>query len=453
MKTDDYALKSLLEEFFLSCTNANNQAHFYPYPLQNIYDQLNNIDLKKEDKECNNLAATLSKEIKNRFAKQESISMQFRSSGYIFQNLGSRIYDNNLISYTNSNTIKNFSYKFNLRSLDNGEYFFDNSNISLKHNNNIFKFGRIERWWSPSTESSMMLSNSARPPISLSISSYKNYHTNILKFLGPYDYEIFISRLERNRAISNALLFGNRISFSPSPNFKFSLIRIAQFGGKGRDLNTKTLKNMILGKDNTNQDLSFSEQPGNQLAGLDFSIKPFNKNIVFYGQILGEDGPDPINENIEFIKFPSKRFGQVGFFIAKKIDIGLIKITTEHLSTNSGYLNKVYNHELYKDGFRYFSKPIGANIDADSRLSTIKAEFIDNYSNIFSIKLTDYSINENGNINNKINTEHADFNELNINYTKKISQELDLIISTFFRSKSFENIKKNNIFIEVKYRF
>ena len=108
-------------------------------------------------------------------------------------------------------------------------------------------------------------------------------------------------------------MFGNRISFSPSNKFHFSLLRVAQFGGKGRPTNSKALKSMLLGKDTTNRNLSNDEEAGNQIAGIDFSIYFKNNNLNFYGQILGEDGLDPIIDDrwIGAI-FPSKRFGQLG---------------------------------------------------------------------------------------------------------------------------------------------
>ena len=46
---------------------------------------------------------------------------------------------------------------------------------------------------------------------------------------------------------------------------------------------------MLIGKI-TSKNLSFENQPGNQLAGADFSFSPKNNlNIKIYGQIMGED--------------------------------------------------------------------------------------------------------------------------------------------------------------------
>ena len=103
-------------------------------------------------------------------------------------------------------------------------------------------------------------------------------------------------------------MFGNRFSFSPSERIDVSLLRAAQFGGDGRPTDSQTLIDLILGKDTTNSNLSFEEQPGNQIAGIEASIKLLRKkNLQIFTQYLGEDGLDPIIDDrwIGAI-FPSK---------------------------------------------------------------------------------------------------------------------------------------------------
>ena len=87
-----------------------------------------------------------------------------------------------------------------------------------------------------------------------------------------------------------------------------------QFGGEGSTKDLDTILKMLLGNDTTNTDLTFKDQPGNQLAGVDFIIRPLKKNnLILYGQYFGEDGLDPIIDDgwIGAI-FPSKRFSLAG---------------------------------------------------------------------------------------------------------------------------------------------
>ena len=113
---------------------------------------------------------------------------------------------------------------------------FDESYFSYYFNNHVFTIGRTSRWWSPSFNSSLILSNSARPSPGISFSNYepKTINSKYLSFLGPISYEFFLNKLEDDRHIPNPLLFGNRISINPHHRLKISLFRTAQFGGEGR---------------------------------------------------------------------------------------------------------------------------------------------------------------------------------------------------------------------------
>ena len=122
--------------------------------------------------------------------------------------------------------------------------------------------GRLSRWWSPSKETSLILSNTARPQVGIEVSNYmpKKIENKYFKLFNKFSYEVFINKLEEDRHISNTLLFGQRFSFKPHKSLDISLVRTAQFGGDGRPTDIKTIKNMLLGKDNTNRNLSFNDQ-------------------------------------------------------------------------------------------------------------------------------------------------------------------------------------------------
>ena len=58
----------------------------------------------------------------------------------------------------------------------------------------------------------------------------------------------FVNKLEKEREIPNTLLFGNRVTFKPHDSFKFSLLRLAQFGGKDRPKDVGTILKMLAGR-------------------------------------------------------------------------------------------------------------------------------------------------------------------------------------------------------------
>jgi hypothetical protein len=262
---------------------------------------------------------------------------------------------------------------------------------------------------------------------------------------------VFIGRLERDREIPNALIFGNRLSFSPYPNLNLSLLRVAQYGGKGRPINSETIKHLLTGKDNTNRNLEFNEQSGNQIAGIDFSYKiNTNNNVYIYGQYLGEDGLDPIIDDrwIGAI-FPSKRFGMGGISISSGSTKNLWKITLEHINTDTGFKNVTYNHSLYKSGYRYHDNPIGADIDGDSHNSILN--FTKHFTNgSFQLKYQRMSINQNNSSKHSLSTKAFTNEEFLFKYSRFYKRNLNVSLNFILRDTTNKEYTNNLFFIRLE---
>lgn len=391
-----------IDYLFLMIGKKCNQTlsfQFKPIAYSKIYEHINRIQQLKVSDECKFLLEKTKKIINENLYKSSSYAgFQTKLDNYYFQNSGERLLEDENIYFGTKGVLNNFSYNLKITKTQK-EVLFDESHISFFSNGLIFRIGKVSRWWSPSDYTSLILSNAARPIPSVSFFNYRSIEPKykIFNFINDYDFEIFIGKLERDRTIPNALLFGNRLTVNLSDNFSFSLSRVAQYGGKGRKINSNTIKNMILGKDTINRNLSFEDQPGNQIAGIDFHYT-FNKAFKIYGQYIGEDGLDPIKP-IEFIGpiFPSKRFGMAGIQFINYAKENPWKITIEHVDTDTGFKNITYNHSLYETGYRYKGYPIGANIDADSKnnIISLNKNFKDKS---MTFKYQNMHINENSSI-------------------------------------------------------
>ena len=209
---------------------------------------------------------------------------------------------------------------------------------------------------------------------------------------------------------------------------------------------------MLLGKDNTNRNLSFNDQPGNQIAGIDLTLNLLKKNnLTFYLQYLGEDGLDPIFKGSGAI-FPSKRFHQFGFRYSDLLMQIPYEITFEKIDTFSGSPNVTYNHSLYRSGYRYFGIPIGANIDADSQNFIIAINAHINNKNRVKITLNDLDINSNTNSKNYLSANAMSNKLLTIKY-EKYYKNLEFSLSYRLLDKSLIGVNKNHAFINLKYFF
>lgn len=420
----------------------------YPISLGEVSYYLERHSLKEISEECASKLEAKAKEIKTYFYESKSyIGYQSGYDGIFHQQLGKRYYKNTNIFASHSLQNKNFFIKLKVsKDLDFNKTYLDESFGSLKLSNFIFSVGRINRWWSPSENSSLILSNSARPSAGLEIKNYIPIMSNkrMLRLLGPINFEVFVNRLEKDRYIKNALLFGNRVSIKPMPNLDISFIRLAQFGGDGRSTDSNTIINMLIGRDNTSKNLSFENQPGNQLAGADFSYSPTNNpNIKIYGQILGED---------EAGYLPSRTFFLTGFkykFFNKQ---NPSYISFDYTDTFNGHENMTYNHSLYKDGLRYLGKPIGASIDADSNEFAITFHQQKSHKLSYKLTLSQAEINLNNSNKNTWSEEYFKYlgADLNISYDLK---KLRLDLNYSYKDNIPVPFDKNGIIIRLVYNF
>lgn len=410
----------------------------FPLNIIVLNKALTNIDQSTLNRECIVAVNSIKKELtKNLYTQKNIIGFQSKRPEIYFQDFGKRLTAESHIYLSSAKVGDSFSYKISLQAFSD-DIRFDESYFSYYFNNHVFTIGRTSRWWSPSFNSSLILSNSARPSPGISFSNYepKTINSKYLSFLGPISYEFFLNRLEDERHIPSPLLFGNRVSINPHHRLKISLFRTAQFGGEGRKENLSIFLDMLRGKDNFDSSfVSKENEPGNQLGGLDFNLLLLNnKNLSLYGQIAGED---------ESGYLPSKTFYLMGAgyswdaFKPKKLSL-------EYADTGSRQINTTYNHSIYIDGYRYYRKPIGSAYDADSRVTSISYNRTLRNDSQLHIKTTKGSLNYNNSNTYFINGLSDDFTVIEVNFHQRLSQNLYLKLglqySDFLNIVSYDNL-------------
>jgi len=438
--------------------NCGVYRYFVSSSPQSIESLFNEAKVKNENNLNDKCIASLDKANKfiiNNFSNNiVNYGFQTEIDDLYLQERGQRYPHKKNIFLSSSRIIDKFFYKIKVSKNSKG-YNFDHTEFSyLINKNSVLRFGSFDRWWSPSDNTSLIFSNVARPIISLGIQNYQSIpfkNSFLNKFFGNYDYDIFLGRLEKDRSIPNALLFGNRFSFNPNKNVNISLLRVAQFGGKGRNVNSTVIKNMILGKDNTNRELDFLEQPGNQIAGIDFSITlPTKTYTNIYAQYVGEDGLDPIiDDRWVGAIFPSKRFGLFGFSFANNANLNSWKYTVEHINTDTGFKNITYNHALYKTGYRYKGKPIGAAIDTDSHNTIFSMQRYTN-NRFIKLKYEDMKLNQNSSSNSQWGDKPINNKQFSIKLSQKLKGNIQIDIILIHRDISNISYDRNAVFLKFK---
>jgi len=233
--------------------------------------------------------------------------------------------------------------------------------------------GAIDRWWGPGWQSSLALSNNARPVPGLWLSRHMPLapESPWLSWIGPWDLQVIAGQLENDRAVPEARLLGARFVFNPLDSLQIGLTRLAQWGGEGRPQDLDAFWNAVIGRDNgQTSGLKEGEDPSNQIAGFDFrlSLTPGDVPVGLYGQFMGED---------EAGGMPSKYSSLAGLDMVTGLGKGSQRFFLEATETVAGsWISErrhsvAYEHGTYRSGFRHYGRNMATTWEGDARAVTL----------------------------------------------------------------------------------
>lgn len=251
----------------------------------------------------------------------------------------------------------------------------DNSYLAAFLGNWVVSVGKQDRWFGPTWDTSLSLSNNARPVTALALTR-KSAEPITIPFTEhqvPWTVTTFMGKMDDTRIVKDTLLWGFRFNFKPLKNLEFGITRLAQWGGEGRPQDLKTFWNVLIGKDNCGAgglDCSDNNEPGNQQAGWDmrYSFNLFDTQMALYGQYFAEDGA-----NEGGLSMVTKAEIQGGFDM--HIDLFsspstvFLEVTDSFQDCNNkqGFGNCYYEHHIYQTGMRFEGRTLGSLYDNDAK--------------------------------------------------------------------------------------
>ncbi len=256
----------------------------------------------------------------------------------------------------------------------------DGSHATVQLGNWLLSANTLDRWWGPAHESSLILSNNARPmpTVMLERAAAKPFESRWLSWLGPWRFSFGFSQMERERADIDAPLFmAWRVVVMPFKDIELGFSRTAQFCGDQLECSWDVFWNMIAGNDNVGIDATPENEPGNQMAGFDIRwASPIGGwPYAVYSQFIGED---------ESSYLPAKYLAQFGLETWKPLaDGGLVQAFAEYSSTTCSantdrgpYYNCAYNQGLFNaEGYRYHGRVVGHTADRDAENYAVGIKF------------------------------------------------------------------------------
>jgi hypothetical protein len=279
----------------------------------------------------------------------------------------------------------------------------DGSYATFQLGNWLMSAHALERFWGPSHESSLILSNNARPmpTVSLERAAALPFESRWLSWLGPWNMSFGVSRMEGEREDIDAPLFmAWRVTVMPFKDIELGFSRTAQFCGKQLECDVDTFFNMLAGNDNVGIDATPENEPGNQMAGFDMRwSSPIGSGpYAVYAQYIGED---------ESSYLPAKYLGQLGMEVwHARADGGIFQAFAEWADTSCSatssrgpYLNCAYNQGRFNvEGYRYRGRVIGHTTDRDSTSYALGLSYLRPNGESWSVTARSAKLNRDGNL-------------------------------------------------------
>ncbi|MBL4817814.1 MAG: capsule assembly Wzi family protein [Deltaproteobacteria bacterium] len=281
----------------------------------------------------------------------------------------------------------------------------DGSYLTYKLGNWVIDLGAFDQWWGPGFDTSLIMSNNARPLPALSIRRNDSvaFETPWLSWIGPWTFTAQMAQLESGRFVADTKMWSSRATFKPYRKLELGLSWSYQWGGQGQPDSYSQFFRGLFGQTECADGASSCDEEletklGNQLAGFDarWADSIGGQPYAFYAQTIGEDSPSPGTLQISDKSFLYGMETQFG------VDQQRILVNLEYSDTQancgpSGDTSQdcFYEHGTYQSGYRYYRRSIGSTYDNDAEtwVLTLFSQRVN--GNSWQIKFRDLKLNTN----------------------------------------------------------
>ena len=264
-------------------------------------------------------------------------------------------------------SISKFNIKFNIANSVSqlalnydgyNNFTFDRSYFQYTKGIITFGVGKVDRNWSFSDHTSLILSNNARPSDSIYLKLENRFGYKWLPSNANWSFEVFNAFTKGSLNGSTSALLGMRAILSPVEGLDFELVQTSQWGGKGYSTGISALKGALAFDTNTSSNSNI-----NKMAGFGISYTAPSKMIPLriYGQAVGEDEAGNLPSCFTYLAGLEWKHTKIKY----PIIVGFETIDTRIDTTSRGYCgpNTMYNNSTYD--YTNYGKTMGAAIDTE----------------------------------------------------------------------------------------
>ena len=305
---------------------------------------------------------------------------------------------NNLRSQNKSSV--DFNLEYSKRSLssqlslnfdDHDKLSFDNSYVNYKKGIANLNIGKVDRIWSFSKKSSLILSSNSRPLEALSLKLENRFNTKWMPSNANWSFELINGSTKNSSNGKNSMQTGSRVVISLSDRLNFEFLQTAQWGDQDDKIYSTNIDVLLPIETNAGKNSDINKMGG---FGLSYAL-PSNKNTYrFYTQAIGEDEAGKLPSCYAWmvgleLTAPEVKFPTTLTFEA--IDTRVKKSTHGNCGANTMYNNNTYDYINYNTVLGVPIDTEGASLELFGQ-SQVNKNLGINYSTKFlSINDKDYS--------------------------------------------------------------
>ena len=305
---------------------------------------------------------------------------------------------NNLRSQNKSNV--DFNLEYSKRSLssqlslnfdDHDKLSFYNSYVNYKKGIANLNIGKVDRIWSFSKKSSLILSSNSRPLEALSLTLENGFNTKWMPSNANWSFELINGSTKNSSNGKNSMQTGSRVVISLSDRLNFEFLQTAQWGDQDDKIYSTNIDVLLPIETNAGKNSDINKMGG---FGLSYAL-PSNKNTYrFYTQAIGEDEAGKLPSCYAWmvgleLTAPEVKFPTTLTFEA--IDTRVKKSTHGNCGANTMYNNNTYDYINYNTVLGVPIDTEGASLELFGQ-SQVNKNLGINYSTKFlSINDKDYS--------------------------------------------------------------
>jgi hypothetical protein len=234
----------------------------------------------------------------------------------------------------------------------------DGSYIQYTKGIATYGVGTVDRHWSFSDNTSLILSNNARPSESIYLKLENRFGYDWLPSKADWSLEVFNGYTKGSLNGSKSILLGLRAILSPVEGLNFELVQTSQWGGNKYNNGISSLRSALFFDTNDGSNANINKMAG---FGISYLMPSNTLPIRIYGQAIGEDEAGNLPSCFAYLaglEWSNTKIRYPIFISIEAIDTRIDTTTNGNCGPNTMYNNGTYDYTNY-------AKTMGAAIDTE----------------------------------------------------------------------------------------